>query len=63
MYYSGNISSRGGDGEEWRELLFAPRRPEASGAYVVYLRADASAGDASSGGWTSSTISATRASG
>jgi len=54
---------RDGDGEEWRGLLFALRRPEAGGEYVVYLRADASAGDASSGGWTSSTISATRASG
>jgi len=42
-----------GDGEEWRGLLFALRRPEAGGAYVVYLRADASAGDAASGGWSS----------
>jgi len=54
---------RDGDGEEWCGLLFALRRPEAGGEYVLYLRADASAGDASSGGWTSSTISATRASG
>jgi len=52
-----------GDGEDWRGLLFALRRPEAGGEYVLYLRADASAGDAASGGWTSSTISATRASG
>jgi len=49
---------RDGDGEEWRGLLFALRRPEVDGDYVVYLRADANAGDATSGGWTSSTISA-----
>ncbi len=54
---------RDGDGEEWRGLLFALRRPETAGEYVVYLRADASAGDAASGGWTSSTFSATQASG
>ena len=54
---------RDGEGEEWRGLLFALRRPETAGEYVVYLRADASAGDAASGGWTSSTFSATQASG
>ncbi len=54
---------RDGDGEEWRGLLFALRRPEADGEYVVYLRADASAGDATSGGWSSSTFGATRAGG
>jgi len=43
---------RDGDGEEWRGLLFALRRPEVDGDYVVYLRADANAGDATSGGWT-----------
>ncbi len=47
---------RDGDGEEWRGLLFALRRPETDGAYVVYLRADASAGDAASGGWSSTTF-------
>ncbi len=53
----------GEEGEEWRGLLFALRRPEVDGDYVVYLRADAREGDAASGGWTSSTVSATRTGG
>ncbi len=44
------------DGEEWTSLLFALRQPEVVGEYVLYLRADASAGAAASGGWTSSTF-------
>jgi len=44
------------DGEEWRGLLFALRRPEVADEYVVYLRADVSAGDAASGGWSPTTF-------
>jgi len=33
------------------------RLPESAGEYVLYLRADAGAGDTSSGGWSSSSYS------
>ena len=49
---------RDGEGEEWRGLLFALRRPEVTDEYVVYLRADVSAGDVTFGGWAASTFSA-----